>query len=263
MRVCACQRMCLSVCVCVCVCLRVRVCVCVCVCVCACVSVCVCVCVCVRVSLSMYVCMYVCVCARARACAGWRLWASDVGASTPLKHILTRDACPDFMGCKAYCARPGQDCNISWIDEHVSSFCGPRFDTVTIGDLRDSFHWPTCTAFERGITRLWYTSENLATFGGHNGAKLRLYVHTHTLTHTHTHTYIHTHAHTHARARADTGTHAHTRTHTHTHTHTPAPFHPGTWATRAMGPTSCPTCTPPSGAGSMRRLRTEVSTLSS
>ena len=80
------------------------------------------------------------------------------------------------MGCKAYCARPGQDCNISWINQHVESFCGPRFDTATIGDLRDAFRWPNVSAFQRGLTKLWYTSDNLATFPGHNGSKLRLYV---------------------------------------------------------------------------------------
>lgn len=94
--------------------------------------------------------------------AAWKLWRDDLGEDALLSTICSKEGCPEVMGQGGrWCPRP-DDCNATWSEEAATRFCGDSFAMTTLGDMVDWYTWPTDSAFNRGLTKLWYTSSNLA-----------------------------------------------------------------------------------------------------
>ena len=94
---------------------------------------------------------------------GWGLWAMALGDDTPLQRVLAdASQCKTLLSADHWCTRPA-DCNASWTAQQAGRFCSSAgFDAATLGALRDSYSWPTDTGFQRGLTKLWHTTANLA-----------------------------------------------------------------------------------------------------
>ena len=95
----------------------------------------------------------------------WELWQDAVGPDVLVSQVIDPDQCSSWMGnpeCSEYTAMAV--CNQTWQQLVLSTFCGDNWNTTTIGDVRNSAlnRWPLRTVQQRGMTKLWYTAQNLA-----------------------------------------------------------------------------------------------------
>ena len=107
---------------------------------------------------------------------GWGQWSHALGADALLSQIVSQEQCAAIIDQNQYCTRP-QDCNFTWSHAQSARFCGAgHFEKTTFSDLQQSYTWPTDTAFQRGMTKLWYMSRNLASLPSRFASNFHLLV---------------------------------------------------------------------------------------
>lgn len=114
----------------------------------------------------------------------WGLWADDIGPTTPVSTILSYEDCAMVVGnpwCNAAFVADrlaGGDarwrsstkiCNQQWHDAAMARYCASEdlFNRATLGDLRATQVWPMETPQDRGIAKLWYSSDAMEEAGSH------------------------------------------------------------------------------------------------
>lgn len=93
----------------------------------------------------------------------WTLWTDDVGESTKLSTILSKDDCSMIIG-NPWCEQSADYnlCNQTYNSMVTGRFCGSNFDSVTLGEVRDTCVWPKDDPeVGKGMEVLWYNSLNM------------------------------------------------------------------------------------------------------
>lgn len=59
-------------------------------------------------------------------------------------------------------------CNMTWHNATVARYCtADAYATATVGDLVETQVWPTETAQQKGLAKLWYAQRNMAGAAAH------------------------------------------------------------------------------------------------
>ena len=104
----------------------------------------------------------------------WRVWADDLGYDAKLADIVDLEDCYAIVGnpcCGGDMICQGAAvnlCNMTWHNATVARYCtADAYATATVGDLVETQVWPTETAQQRGLAKLWYAQRNMAGAAAH------------------------------------------------------------------------------------------------